>query len=152
MALAGKMDNKSYPVYTVMGDGELEEGSIWEACMAAHQYKLDNLCAVVDRNHLQISGKTEEVMGQEDLAMRFKSFGWHVVHVHNGNDIEQLDAAFDEAKETKSMPTVIIAETIKGKGSAVMENKVSWHHHVPTEKEYIQIIKDLKEREAQINE
>ena len=152
MALAGKMKNKDYRVYTVMGDGELAEGSVWEGAMAAHQYKLDNLCAVVDRNRLQISGNTEDVMGHDDLAERFASFGWHVVSV-DGNDYKELKDAFDEAKETKGQPTVVIANTIKGCGSPIMENKANWHHKVPTAEEYEQIMKDLEERkEAAINE
>ncbi len=144
MALAGKMNQTGNRVYTVMGDGELAEGSVWEAAMAAHQYKLDNLCAVVDRNRLQISGNTEDVMGHDDLAARFGSFGWHVINVADGNDIGQLHDAFEEAKATKGQPTVLIANTIKGKGSAVMENKAAWHHHVPTTEEYEQIMKDLE--------
>ena len=97
MALAGKMNGQDYRVYTVMGDGELAEGSVWEGAMAAHQYKLDNLCAVVDRNRLQISGNTEDVMGHDDLHERFRAFGWNVIDVADGNDIDQLKAAFDEA-------------------------------------------------------
>lgn len=146
MALASKMDQRENRVYTVMGDGELAEGSVWEAVMAAHQYGLDNLCAVVDRNRLQISGNTEDVMGHDNLQERFQSFGWHVIDVANGNDIGQLCAAFDEAQQTKGFPSVVIANTVKGKGSAVMENKVSWHHHVPTQEEYEQIIRDFEER------
>lgn len=146
MALAGKMDGRDYRVYTVMGDGELAEGSVWEGAMAAHQYKLDNLCAVVDRNRLQISGNTEDVMGHDDLHERFRSFGWHVIDVADGNDIDQLHAAFEEAKTVKGQPTVLIANTIKGKGSSVMENKANWHHKVPGEEELAQIRKDLAER------
>lgn len=146
MALAGKMNGQSYRVYTVMGDGELAEGSVWEGAMAAHQYKLDNLCAVVDRNRLQISGNTEDVMAQDDQVERWKSFGWHVINVKDGNDIDQLRAAFEEAKTVKGEPTVLIANTVKGKGSPVMENKANWHHHVPNEEELAQIKKDLKER------
>lgn len=146
MALAGKRNGQDYRVYTVMGDGELAEGSVWEGAMAAHQYKLDNLCAVVDRNRLQISGNTEDVMGQDDLHERFKAFGWHVVDVEDGNDIDQLRTAFEEAKATKGMPTVLIANTVKGKGSPIMENKANWHHKVPTEEELVQIKKDLRER------
>ncbi len=148
MALAAKMDERPTRVYTIMGDGELAEGSIWEAAMAARQYKLDNLCAVVDRNRLQISGNTENVMGHDSLHERFKSFGWHVIDVADGNDIAQLNAAFEEAKQTKGQPTVLIANTIKGKGSAVMENKADWHHHVPTAQEYETIINDLEERKG----
>lgn len=144
MALAGKMDKKDYRVYTVMGDGELAEGSVWEAVMAGHQYSLDNLCAVVDRNRLQISGNTEDVMGHDDLHERFGSFGWHVIDVADGNDVGQLNAAFEEAKQTKGAPSVLIANTVKGKGSGVMENKADWHHHVPTAEEYSQIVKDLE--------
>lgn len=152
MALAGKMDHRNYRVYTVMGDGELAEGSVWEGAMAASQYHLDNLCAVVDRNRLQISGNTEDVMGHDDLAQRFKAFGWNVISV-NGNDIAELDAAFSSAKETSGMPTVVIANTIKGYGSSVMENKANWHHKVPSDEEYIQITADFKARkEAVLNE
>lgn len=152
MALAGKMKKKSYRVYTVMGDGELAEGSVWEGAMAANQYKLDNLCAVVDRNRLQISGNTEDVMGHDDLAARFAAFGWHVISV-DGNDFKELKDAFEEAKATKGMPTVVIANTVKGCGSSVMENKANWHHKVPNEEEYTQIMKDLDARkEAALNE
>lgn len=152
MALAGKMNGQDYRVYTVMGDGELAEGSVWEGAMAAHQYKLDNLCAVVDRNRLQISGNTEDIMGHDDLHKRFQSFGWHVIDVADGNDIDQLHAAFEEAKTVKGMPTVLIANTIKGKGSSVMENKANWHHKVPTEDELAQIKQDLAQRkEAALN-
>ena len=147
MAKAGKMDNRDYRVYTVMGDGELAEGSVGEGAMAASHYKLDNLCAVVDRNRLQISGNTEDVMHHDDLHERFKSFGWHVIDVADGNDIDQLEAAFNEAKTVKGKPTVLIANTIKGKGSKVMEDKANWHHKVPTEEEYAQIMADFKKVE-----
>ncbi len=146
MALAGKMDGRTYRVYTVMGDGELAEGSVWEGAMAAAHYKLDNLCAVVDRNRLQISGGTEEVMAHDDLHERFGSFGWVVIDVKNGNDIDSLLAAFEEAKGVKGRPSVVIANTVKGCGSAVMEDKAGWHHKVPTPEEYAQIIKDFAER------
>ena len=146
MALAGKMSKRDYRVYTVMGDGELAEGSVWEGTMAGGHYQLDNLCAVVDRNHLQISGNTEDVMADGDLHGRFAAFGWHVIDVANGNDIDQLNAAFDEAEKTKGQPTVIIAETVKGLGSPLMENKAGWHHHLPNQEEYEQITKDLTAR------
>lgn len=146
MALAGKLDGRPYRVYTVMGDGELAEGSVWEAAMAASHFRLDNLCAVVDRNRLQISGPTEEVMAHGDLAARFAGFGWHVVSVPNGNDTDQLNAAFDEAETVKGKPTVVIANTVKGCGSAVMEDKAAWHHKVPTQEEYDQIVKDFAAR------
>lgn len=152
MALAEKMNGSSVRVYTVMGDGELAEGSVWEGAMAASHYKLDNLCAVVDRNRLQISGSTEDVMAHEDLHIRFAGFGWHVIEV-NGNCIKDLIAAFDEARTVKGKPTVIIAHTIKGCGSSVMENKANWHHKVPTEDEMKQILSDLEERkEAALHE
>ena len=153
MALAGKMDQRDSRIYTVMGDGELAEGSVWEGAMAAHQYKLDNLCAVVDRNHLQISGNTEDVMAQDSQEERWASFGWHVVIVDDGNDYAKLKAAFEEAKATKGAPTVIIANTVKGCGSSVMENKANWHHKVPGKEEYEQIMKDLEARkEAALHE
>lgn len=152
MALAGKKDRRTYRVYTVMGDGELAEGSVWEGAMAAGHYQLDNLCAVVDRNRLQISGNTEDVMAHDDQRKRWESFGWHVIET-DGNDIDALDNAFEEAKKTKNKPTVVIANTIKGYGSAVMEGKASWHHKVPTAEEYEQIIRDLEERkEAALHE
>lgn len=152
MALAGKMDKRDYRVYTVMGDGELAEGSVWEGAMAAHQYQLDNLCAVVDRNRLQISGSTEDVMAQDSQEERWAAFGWHVISV-NGNDYRELHAAFEEARATKGAPAVIIANTVKGCGSAVMENQASWHHKVPSPEEYAQIIKDFETRkEAALHE
>ena len=152
MALAGKMNKQDYRVYTVMGDGELAEGSVWEAAMAGHQYKLDNLCAVVDRNRLQISGSTEDVMAHDSQEERWASFGWHVISV-NGNDHDELAAALAEARTVKGAPTVIIANTVKGCGSAVMENKANWHHKVPTAEEYTQIMKDLEARkEAALHE
>ena len=152
MALAGKMNKKEYRVYTVMGDGELAEGSVWEGAMAANQYHLDNLCAVVDRNRLQISGCTEDVMGHDDLAERFSSFGWLVISVR-GNDLDELLQAFSEASQTKGKPSVIIANTTKGYGSPVMENKANWHHKVPTQEEYNQIISDFAAgKEAALHE
>lgn len=145
MALAGKMNDKSYRVYTVMGDGELAEGSVWEGAMAGGHYKLDNLCAVVDRNRLQISGGTEQVMAHDDLDKRFSSFGWHVIHAE-GNNIESLNAAFEEAKTVKGQPTVVIADTTKGYGVSFMENKAPWHHKVPSETEYQQAVEELEQR------
>ena len=148
MALAGKMDQKDYRVYTVMGDGELAEGSVWEAAMAASHYKLDNLCAIVDRNRLQISGCTEDVMHHDSQRERWASFGWNVVTV-DGHDYDALRSAFAAARSCKGKPTVLIAETTKGYGSAVMENKASWHHHVPTDEEYQQIIADFAARKEE---
>ncbi len=135
MALAGKMDQLSYRVYVVMGDGELAEGSVWEGAMAASHYKLDNICAVIDRNGLQISGSTEDVMGHENLESRWAAFGWNVLSVP-GNDLKALDAAFETAKTIKNQPTVIIANTTKGYGVSFMENSAAWHHKVPNADEY----------------
>lgn len=146
MALAGKMDKRDYRVYTVMGDGELAEGSVWEGAMAAGHYKLDNLCAVIDRNRLQISGSTEDVMAHDSQIERWSSFGWHVIDVKNGNNIDELDAAFNEAKATKGKPSLVLANTVKGYGSSIMENVASWHHHVPTEEEAKQIFADFEAR------
>ena len=121
--------------------------------MAAGMYHLDNLCAVVDRNRLQISGGTEEVMAHDSQTERWSSFGWNVIDVADGNDSEQLLAAFEAAKTVKGKPTVVIANTVKGCGSAVMEHKAAWHHHVPTAEEYAQIIKDFEARkEVALNE
>lgn len=145
MALAGKMDDADYRVYTVMGDGELAEGSVWEGAMAAGHYKQDNLCAVVDRNRLQISGETEDVMSHEPLAQRFASFGWHVIEC-DGNDMDALDTAFTEAEVTKGQPSVVIANTVKGCGSPVMENQAPWHHKVPDAEQCRQIKADLQAR------
>ena len=149
MALAGRRDKKNYRVYTVMGDGELAEGSVWEGAMAAGHYKLDNLCAVVDRNGLQISGTTEEVMSHEPLSARFADFGWHVLEV-NGDSIAELDEAVTTAKTLKGKPTVIISNTTKGYGSLLMENKASWHHHLPTAEEYEQIKADFSARKEAV--
>lgn len=152
MALAGKRSGKSYRVYTVMGDGELAEGSVWEGAMAAANYNLDNLCAVVDRNRLQISGNTEDVMKLDSQEQRWAAFGWNVISV-DGNSIEALDAAFTAAKHHAGQPTVIISNTTKGYGSALMENKASWHHHLPNDEEYKIIMHDFDEREeAQCHE
>lgn len=146
MALSAKMNQQDFRVYTVMGDGELAEGSVWEGAMAASHYELDNLCAVVDRNRLQISGNTEDVMPHDDLHERFASFGWNVIDVADGNSITQLKAAFDTAKTIKGKPSVLIANTVKGKGSEIMENKANWHHKIPTPEEAEQIKKDLRLR------
>ena len=152
MALAGKRSGRSYRVYTVMGDGELAEGSVWEGAMAAANYSLDNLCAVVDRNRLQISGNTEDVMKLDSQEQRWAAFGWNVISV-DGNSIEALDAAFTAAKHHAGQPTVIISNATKGYGSALMENKASWHHHLPNDEEYKIIMHDFDEREeAQCHE
>ncbi|CCL09493.1 putative transketolase N-terminal section [Clostridioides difficile T61] len=146
MAIAGKRDKKSYRVFTLMGDGELAEGSVWEGAMASSHYKLDNLVAIIDRNKLQISGTTEEVMTLENLQEKWESFGWEVVQV-DGNNIRELVEVFDKIPLKKNKPTMIIANTIKGKGISFMENNVKWHHGVLTEEQYIKAVKDLKEGE-----
>lgn len=149
MALAGKMDGRNYRVYTVMGDGELAEGSVWEGAMSAGNYKLDNLCAIVDRNRLQISGNTEDVMKQDSQEQRWAAFGWNVISV-DGDSIESMDAAFTAAKHHAGRPTVILANTTKGYGSSIMENKASWHHHLPNQEEYQQIIADFAARKEAV--
>ena len=150
IALACKKDNRPSRIYTVMGDGELAEGSVWEGFMAAGHYGLGNLCAVVDRNHLQISGTTEEVMTHENLEAQVRSFGWNVIEA-NGNSISAMHDAFNLARQVEDKPTCIIANTIKGFGGGeIMENKASWHHHVPTKEEYELIVKAIDERKEAI--
>lgn len=146
MAIAERMNKSKNRVYVVMGDGELAEGSVWEGAMSGANYRLDNLCAIIDRNRLQISGSTEDVMALDDLHRKWDSFGWHVIDVDDGNDIEKLARAFEESRMVKGKPSVLIANTIKGKGSSVMENKAAWHHHVPSAEEYVQIKEDLAAR------
>ncbi len=130
IALAGKMDKKSYNVYTLHGDGELDEGQIWESAMFASHKKLDNLCAIIDRNHLQIDGDTEVVMALEPLVQKWQAFGWHTIAI-DGHNIGQIISAFDEFLTIKDKPTVIIAKTVKGKGVSFMENKAEWHGKAP---------------------
>jgi transketolase len=151
IALGNRMSGRKNRTYVVMGDGELAEGSIWEGFMSGHMYKLDNLCAIIDRNHLQISGNTEDVMAQEVLKDRVRSFGWNVIFVEDGNDLDQLDQAFAQAAAFKGAPTCLIANTIKGKGSPVMEGKASWHHHLPTKEEYKQISADFAKRKEALS-
>lgn len=142
MALAGKMDKRSYKVYVLMGDGEQAEGSIWEAAMCASHYKLDNLIGIVDRNRLQIGGSTECVMKLEDLSSKWRAFGWEVVEV-DGHNVSQLIAVFERIPVVGDKPTLILAHTIKGKGISFIENKPEWHHKVPTPKEYIMMMEEL---------
>ena len=152
MALAGKMDKKAYRVYTLIGDGELAEGSVWEGAAAGAHYRLDNLCAIIDHNHLQISGNVDDVLSPGDIGGRFAASGWNVITVTNGNDIQQISDALDIAERTKGKPSVIIAETLKGKGSALMENKAGWHHKLPNQEEYKQIAADIAAyKEAVLN-
>lgn len=142
MALAGKMDKKDYRVYCLLGDGEIEEGQVWEATMTSAKYKLDNLCAIVDNNNLQIDGTIQEVKGLEKIGNKFESFGWNVIEI-DGNDLNEIKNAFEEARKTKGKPTVIIAKTIKGKGVNFMENKAEWHGKAPSEEEYELAINEL---------
>lgn len=145
MALAGKMDGRSYRTYVVLGDGEMAEGSNYEAMMAAAQYHLDNLCATVDLNGLQISGKTKDVMSTDDLGEKFRAFGWNVIDVADGNDCGQLAQAYAQAAQASGKPTAILAHTVKGKGVSFMEDTASWHHGVMTEEQYMQAIQELEE-------
>ena len=142
MAIAGKLDNKGYRVYCILGDGEIEEGQIWEAAMASNKYKLDNLCVIVDKNNLQIDGTTDEVMSSAPLDDKFKSFGFEVITI-NGNNILEIMQAFAKAKTTKNKPTCIIAETVKGKGVSFMEGQVGWHGKAPNEEQYNLAMQEL---------
>ena len=134
-AIAAKLDNKDYKVYTLMGDGELPEGSNWEAALSAAHYKLDNLCAIIDKNGLQITAATADVMNTDPLNKKWEAFGWSVKEV-NGNDIDELKAAFAALPFEKGKPSVIIAHTTKGKGVSFMENQLKWHHGVPNKEQY----------------
>ena len=144
-ALAAKMDGRNYRTYVVLGDGEMAEGSNYEAMMAASHYHLDNLCATVDLNRLQISGTTKEVMCSDDMGEKFRSFGWHVISVEDGNDCGQLLAAYREAASVKGRPTVLLAHTVKGRGVSFMEGNKSWHHGVMTEEQYRTAVRELEE-------
>ena len=147
MALASKLNGDGYRVYCLLGDGEIEDGQVWEAAMTSNKYKLDNLCVIVDNNNLQIDGKIEEVKGLTNIGDKFKSFGFEVLQI-DGNNIEELLNAFNVAKQIKGRPTVIIAKTIKGKGVSFMENKVEWHGRAPKEEEYKQAIEELSKKYA----
>ena len=144
MALAGKMDNADYRVYTLLGDGEIQEGQVWEAFMFAGHRKLDNLVVIVDNNGLQIDGKIEDVCSPYPIDKKFEAFNFHVINVEDGNDFDQLAAAFKEAKETKGMPTAIIMKTVKGKGVSYMENNAGWHGKAPNDEEYAIAMADLE--------
>ncbi len=143
MALAAKTDGKSYRVYTAVGDGESEEGQVWEACMFAAHYKLDNLCVIIDWNGLQIDGPVAEVMNPTPHDKKLEAFGFHVISI-DGHDFAAMEAAFNEAKNTKGKPTAIIAKTVKGKGVSFMENKVNWHGTAPNDEQYAAAIAELK--------
>lgn len=134
MALAGKLDGKDYRVYAYLGDGELQEGQVWEAAMTSAHYKLDNLTAFVDFNGLQIDGNTKDVMNVNPIADKFEAFGWHVISI-DGHSFEEIFKAIDEAKNTKDKPTMIVAKTIKGKGVSFMENQAGWHGSAPSKEQ-----------------
>ena len=143
MALAGKMKQQDYRVYALCGDGEIEEGQIWEAAMFAGFRKLDNLCVIVDNNTLQIDGPIDEVCSPYPIDKKFESFNFHVINI-DGNDFDEIKRAFDEARATKGMPTAIIAHTVKGKGVSYMENSVGWHGKAPNDEEYAVAMEDLR--------
>ena len=149
MALAGKLDDRDYRVYALMGDGEIEEGEIWEAAMAIHKYKLDNLCGIVDVNGLQIDGATADVMPSEPLDAKFAAFGWHVIKA-DGHDFDSLRAALAEARETKGAPSVILMRTVKGKGVSFMENNAGWHGKAPNAEQYEQAKAELSSAIAKL--
>ena len=147
MALSAKLRNKSYRVYTLLGDGEIQEGQVWEAAMFAGARKLDNLVVIVDNNGLQIDGKIEDVCSPYPLPDKFKAFNFHVIEI-DAHDFEQIDAAFREARETKGMPTAIIAKSVKGKGVSFMENQASWHGSAPNDEQYAQAMEELEKAGA----
>ena len=143
MALAGKMSHADYRVYTLLGDGEIQEGQVWEASMMAGFRKLDNLVVIVDNNNLQIDGSIEEVCSPYPIDKKFEAFNFHVITI-DGNDFDQIDAAFKEARATKGMPTAIIAKTVKGKGVSYMENQVGWHGVAPNAEQYAVAMEELE--------
>ncbi|WP_089282042.1 transketolase [Anaerovirgula multivorans] len=142
MALAGKIDKKDYRVYALLGDGELQEGIVWETAMASAHHKLDNLTAIIDYNKLQIDGPNAEVMGVHPVVDKFEAFGWHVIEI-DGHSLEEIINAFQEARNTKGKPTMIVANTIKGKGVSFMENSVDWHGNAPKEDDKIRALEEL---------
>lgn len=143
MALSGKIYNKDYRVYAILGDGELGEGQVWEAAMFAGHYKLDNLCAFIDYNGLQIDGKTEDVMNSNPIDEKFKAFNWNVI-VIDAHDFGQIEAAVENAKKTKGKPTMVVCKSIKGKGVSFMENQAGWHGKAPNAEEYAKAVEELK--------
>ena len=143
MAIAGKLDNADYRVYTLLGDGEIQEGQVWEASMLAAHRKLDNLVVIVDNNNLQIDGAITEVNSPYPIDKKFEAFNFHVINI-DGNDFDQIDAAFKEAKTVKGQPTAIIAKTVKGKGVSFMENQASWHGTAPNDEQYAVAMADLE--------
>ena len=144
MALSAKLSNEDYRVYTLLGDGEIQEGQVWEAAMFAGARKLDNLVVIVDNNGLQIDGRIEDVNNPYPIDKKFEAFNFHVINVADGNDFDQLKAAFDEARATKGMPTAIVMKTVKGKGVSFMENNVAWHGTAPNDEQYAVAMADLE--------
>ena len=144
MALSAKLSNESYRVYTLLGDGEIQEGQVWEAAMFAGHRKLDNLCVIVDNNGLQIDGNIADVCSPYPIDKKFEAFNFHVINVADGNDMDQLRAAFEEAKTVKGMPTAIIMKTVKGKGVSFMENQAAWHGTAPNDEQYAIAMADLE--------
>ena len=149
MALAGKLDGKDYRVYTMLGDGEIEEGQVWEAAMSAAKFKLDNLCAIVDVNGLQIDGRTADVMPSEPLDQKWAAFGWHVIPC-DGHDDQDIEEAFAEAKTVQGQPTVLLAHTVKGKGVSFMEDSAGWHGKAPNGEQYEQAKAELSAQIARL--
>ena len=149
MAMGAKLKGQNYRVYSILGDGEVAEGQVWEAMMAANKYKLDNLCAIVDVNGLQIDGRTEDVMPTEPLDKKFESFGAHVIKA-DGHDFDSIKAAFAEARTVKGQPTVILAKTVKGKGISFMENQAGWHGKAPNAEQYAQAKAELEAKIAEL--
>ncbi len=143
MALAGKLDNNSYRVYTILGDGELEEGQVWEAAMCAAHYKLDNLTAFVDYNGLQIDGDIDKVMNPNPIADKFVAFGWNVIYLEDGHDLVKIKEAVEVGKQVKDKPTMIVCKTIKGKGVSFMENQASWHGSAPSKEQCEMALKEI---------
>ena len=143
MAITAKIDNKDYRVYSILGDGEIAEGQVWEAFMSAAKYKLDNLCACIDVNGLQIDGRTCDVMPSEPLDKKLEAFGWHVIKV-DGHDYDAIEAAYAEAAATKGQPTMILAKTVKGKGVSFMEDNAGWHGKAPNDEQMAQAKADLE--------
>ncbi len=145
MALAAKLDKKNYRVYTVIGDGESEEGQVWEASMFANHYKLDNLCVILDYNRLQIDGPIADVIGPDPFEPKLEAFGYNVITI-NGHDFDEIEAAFKAARECNGRPTAIVASTVKGKGVSFMENKVNWHGSAPKDPEYLIAVEEIKKQ------
>ena len=149
MALAARHAGKSCRVYALLGDGEIQEGQVWEAFMLAHHYGLDNLCAVIDNNGLQIDGPVDKVMSPYPIPEKLKAFGWNVVEI-DGHDFDQIESAFAQARETKGVPTAIVMKTTKGKGVSYMENQAGWHGKAPNDEEYEKAMAELKAQLAEV--